>query len=221
MTMPGVELQLRLEYENHFRQSGFTTIAGIDEVGRGALAGPLVAAAVVLPPPAEILADLPFWSRVRDSKTISSKQRALLAAGIAERCPVIHRTAIPPDMLDAIGVAAANRLAMELAVQGLPTPPDLLLIDAMTLDTGLPQIGIIDGDAKSLSVAAASIIAKVWRDTTMCELDTAYPDFGFARHKGYGVSTHLQALREWGPCPEHRFSYAPVRESGLLHGIIR
>jgi len=221
MTSPTINQMPPLEYESHFLAYDFGTIAGIDEVGRGALAGPLVAAAVILPPMASILDDLPFWCRVRDSKIIPAKQRPGIAAGIIERCRAFSRIAIPPDELDAIGVAAANRLAMEFAVRALPISPDLLLIDAMTIDTALPQIGIIDGDAKSLSIAAASIVAKVWRDATMCELDCEYPDFGFARHKGYGVSTHLAALREWGPCPEHRFSYAPVRESGLLHGIVR
>jgi ribonuclease HII len=217
MAQRPLDLANRFEYEAHFQAHGYTRIAGVDEVGRGALAGPLVAAAVILPPHEAILADLPFWCRVRDSKTISHKQRTLIAAEIRQRCPAVSLAAIPPALLDEIGVGAANRMAMELAVRALPISPDLLLIDAMTIDSGLPQIGIIDGDAKSLSIAAASIVAKVTRDAEMCELDMQFPAFGFARHKGYGVAAHLAALVAVGPCEHHRYSFAPVRNTWRPH----
>lgn len=214
MTRYTSDLGNRTEYERHFLDNGYSLIAGVDEVGRGALAGPLVAAAVVLPSLAEINANFPFWSRVRDSKILSHATRTVLAAGIMERCQAVSLASIPSTTLDEVGVAAANRMAMELAVACLPLVPDILLIDAMTIEIDIPQIGIIDGDAKSLSIAAASIVAKVTRDAEMCELDTVYPAFGFARHKGYGVAAHLAMLAEIGPCDHHRFSFAPVRLMG-------
>ena len=201
----------RIEYELHFADAGYKAIAGVDEVGRGALAGPLVAAAVILPEIAELRRDIDFWSMVDDSKTISHARRTVLAAGIRERARCFSVAAIPPTLLDEIGVGPANRMAMELAVRGITTTPDILLIDAMTLDLDLPQVGIIDGDAKSLSIAAASIVAKVARDAEMCDLDSLFPAFGFAAHKGYGVVRHLSALIEHGPCEHHRYSFSPVR----------
>lgn len=200
-----------LSYEAHLWNEGYATIAGVDEVGRGALAGPLTAAAVILPPQHQIERDAAFWSAVRDSKTISGTRRSVLAQEIAARCFAWSVAAIEVEELDEVGVGAANRIAMERAVMGLDCEPDMLLIDAMTVDTGVPQIGIIDGDALSLSVAAASIIAKVARDTEMIGYDQPWPVFGFARHKGYGVATHIAALREHGPCPIHRRSFSPVR----------
>lgn len=200
-----------LAYETHLWNEGYTTLAGVDEVGRGALAGPLTAAAVILPPLRHIERDAAFWSNVRDSKTISVTRRSVLAQEIAKRCPAWGVAAIEADELDEVGVGAANRIAMERAVMSLDREPDMLLIDAMTVDAGIPQIGIIDGDALSLSVAAASIIAKVARDTVMIGHDPAWPAFGFAKHKGYGVATHIAALREHGPCSIHRRCFAPVR----------
>lgn len=200
-----------LTYEARLWSEGYATLAGVDEVGRGALAGPLTAAAVVLPPLPVIRRDEEFWSAVRDSKTISVTRRSMLAEEIIRRCHAFSIAAIEVDELDAFGVGAANRIAMERAIMGLDREPDMLLIDAMTVDTGIPQIGIIDGDALSLSVAAASIIAKVARDTEMIGHDPTWPAFGFARHKGYGVATHVAALQEYGPCPIHRRSFSPVR----------
>jgi len=200
-----------LTYERHFVDHDVHHLAGVDEVGRGALAGPLMAAAVILPPLEVIERDASFWSAVRDSKTITMKRRAELAAGIMERASSWAIAAVPPDELDELGVGPANRIAMERAVYGLDREPGMLLIDAMTLDCDIPQVGIIDGDALCLSVAAASIIAKVARDTIMTEHDPDWPVFGFAKHKGYGVKTHLAALTEYGPCPIHRRSFAPVR----------
>lgn len=200
-----------LTYERSLWDAGYTTLAGVDEVGRGALAGPLTAAAVILPPRHQIEVDASFWSAVRDSKTISVARRSILAKEITRRCVAWGVAAIDVAELDEVGVGAANRIAMERAVMALDREPDVLLIDAMTVDTGLPQLGIIDGDALSLSVAAASIIAKVTRDTEMIGHDPTWPAFGFARHKGYGVAAHLDALRLHGPCPIHRRCFAPVR----------
>lgn len=198
-------------WEAYLAGHGYTAIAGVDEVGRGALAGPLMAGAVILPDVAEIDRDSAFWSVVKDSKTLSSKRRAVLGEGILSRSRSWAIGSVPPDELDAIGVAAANRTAMERAVAGLDVGADYLLIDATTIDTGLPQQGIIDGDALSLSIAAASIIAKVARDSIMIELDSVWPLYGFARHKGYAAQSHRDAISLHGPCPAHRFCYAPIR----------
>lgn len=200
-----------LSYERDLYDSDITSIAGVDEVGRGALAGPLVAAAVVLPPISILMDDPTFWSCVRDSKTISARTRERLAEGIIERAVSWSVHAVEPAEIDEIGVGPANRVAMERAVMGLPQEPEVLLIDAMTIESSTWQIGIIDGDALSLSIAAASIVAKVARDTLMIEADTGWPVYGFARHKGYGVPFHIAALQEHGPCILHRQCFAPVR----------
>lgn len=200
-----------LAYERTLIAEGITTIAGIDEVGRGALAGPLTAAAVILPPMEQIDHDAAFWSTVRDSKTISMTRRATLAQEIMRRSSAWTVASIASEEIDDLGVGPANRIAMERAVYALQQEPDMLLIDAMTLDCDVAQIGIIDGDALSLSVAAASIIAKVARDTEMIRYDSTWPVFGFAKHKGYGVAAHRVALNEHGPCPIHRRSFTPVR----------
>jgi ribonuclease HII len=210
MISPALDLPT-LTYERHFLDHDVRRIAGVDEVGRGALAGPLMAAAVILPPMETLSQQADFWSAVRDSKTITLKRRAILAEGIIERAASWAIASVEPEELDQLGVGPANRIAMERAVYGLDQDPELLLIDAMTLDCDMPQVGIIDGDALSLSVAAASIIAKVARDTIMMDHDPAWPVFGFAKHKGYGVAAHLQALAEHGPCILHRRSFAPVR----------
>jgi ribonuclease HII len=199
------------EWETYLTAHGYTAIAGVDEVGRGALAGPLMAGAVILPDVDTIVKDIIFWSAVRDSKTLSFKTRSLLAEEICFRAQAWALGTVEADELDAIGVAAANRTAMERAVYALHTDADYLLIDATTIDTGLPQQGIIDGDALSLSIAAASIIAKVARDEIMIALHDTFPRYGFARHKGYAAKTHREAIMRYGPCPVHRFCYAPVR----------
>lgn len=202
-----------LAYELHLHQHGYSAIAGVDEVGRGALAGPIYAGAVLLPDFQQIAHDLAFWQRVRDSKTITERRRTELADGIKQRSRAWTTAAIDAPDIDRIGIAAANRLAMELAVRALPDAPDILLIDAMTIDSEFPQIGIIDGDALSLSIAAASIIAKVARDTEMAEADAVWPGYDFGRHKGYGTRAHLTAVELIGPCPCHRTSYAPIRRA--------
>jgi len=208
-------------HERSLAEAGLRAVAGVDEVGRGALAGPLVSAAVILPPLAEIEGD-PFWERVRDSKTIPEPERIRLAAGIVERARASNVAFIAAETIDAIGVGPANRIAMETALCGLPIAPDLALLDAFITDLGLPQVSLVKGDSRSLSIAAASIVAKVARDTVMHDLDADYGMFGFGRHKGYGVASHLAALVEYGPCPAHRRCFAPVslalEASGLRHG---
>lgn len=199
-----------LTYELSLTGYGYTAIAGVDEVGRGALAGPLMAGAVILPDFDTLQRDIDFWHTVRDSKTISFSRRAILAVEIMERARAWSLGTVEADELDQIGVAAANRSAMERAVWALAVEPDHLLLDAFTIDHPLPQQGIIDGDALSLSIAAASIIAKVARDTIMIELDAIYPGYGFARHKGYAAKTHRDAIAQLGPCPVHRYCYAPI-----------
>ncbi|HWV24548.1 MAG TPA: ribonuclease HII [Thermomicrobiales bacterium] len=210
MSSPLLSIQT-LEYERDLYDSGISSIAGVDEVGRGALAGPLVSAAVILPRIEILTEDADFWANVRDSKTLSAKKRETLASGIVERaiCWSVH--AIESTEIDEIGVGPANRVAMERAVLGLDREPEVLLIDAMTIDSSTWQIGVIDGDALSLSIAAASIVAKVARDTLMIEAGSRWPAYGFPQHKGYGVRTHIAALQEHGPCEIHRRCFSPVR----------
>jgi ribonuclease HII len=213
-TPPGLPT---LTYERQLCDDGIHCIAGVDEVGRGALAGPLTAAAIILPPLSHIERDAAFWSAVRDSKTISMSRRVELAKEIMQRADAWAIAAVARDELDEVGVGAANRIAMERAVLALDREPEVLLIDAMTIDSGVPQLGIIDGDALSVSIAAASIIAKVARDTEMIGFHDTWPVFGFEKHKGYGVATHLAALAQHGPCPIHRRSFAPVRRAEEMH----
>jgi ribonuclease HII len=201
-----------LYWERQLWDGGYRTIAGVDEVGRGALAGPLVAAAVILP--REEDEDANFRAAkalIRDSKTLTMKRRGQIAESIHASGAAIGIGLVEPEEIDAIGINPANRTAMERAVFALPFQPDMLLIDALTLDFDTPQIGVIDGDAQSISIAAASIVAKVTRDCLMVEMHTSWPAYGFARHKGYGVASHLAALQEYGPCPQHRQCFAPVR----------
>jgi ribonuclease HII len=201
------------KWETYLTTHGYTAIAGVDEVGRGALAGPLIAGAVVLPDSDAIMQDINFWSAVRDSKTLSFRTRSKLADGIRTRARAWSLGTVEADELDAIGLAAANRTAMERAVHALTVDADYLLIDATTIDTGLPQQGIIDGDALSLSIAAASIIAKVARDEIMIALHETFPLYGFAGHKGYAANSHREAIKRYGPCPAHRYCFAPVRDA--------
>jgi len=205
-------LGMSLDIEREFWAAGLRRIAGVDEVGRGALAGPLVAAAVVLPARAgDRLCELcETLSGVRDSKLLTPRQRADLMTVICRRAEAVAVGVVEADELDEIGTGAANRQAMQRAVLSLPAEPDLLLVDACVLDLGLPQVGLIDGDATCLSIAAASVVAKVVRDRFMIEADGADPRFGFAQHKGYGTAAHRRALARRGPGPLHRRCFAPV-----------
>jgi ribonuclease HII len=188
---------------------GYERIAGIDEVGRGAIAGPVVAAAVILP--RQIKA--PWFSQVRDSKLLTPARRELLFYHIQEVAISIGIGLIPHNLIDTQGIVKATRLAMKLAVERLSPPAESLLIDYMRLpEVGLPQKGVINGDNLSFSIACASIVAKVVRDRLMVEFDEVYPGYGLARHKGYGTREHFTCLIRLGPCPIHRQSFRPVRE---------
>ncbi len=200
-----------LRYEAGLWEEGYRRIAGLDEAGRGAWAGPVVAAAVILPPQAEACA--PLLGLVRDSKRLTPLQREQVLERIQAVALAIGVGMASAPTVDALGIIPATRQAMHQALQALHPAPDYLLIDALSLPrVQLPQQALIRGDAISLSIAAASIVAKVTRDRLLIELDARYPGYGFARHKGYGTATHRQALARLGPSPEHRKSFRPLQE---------
>lgn len=189
---------------------GYSIVAGLDEVGRGPLAGPVVAGVALLPTRLRGK----NAALIRDSKQLSPAQREKALIYLQSRGVVMQVGACSSREIDEIGIVPATRLAMKRALDSLTITPQFLLLDALSLpDVPIPQKSIIRGDALCLSIAAASIVAKVFRDRLMVEQDDAYPDYGFARHKGYGTREHLESLRRLGPCPIHRFSFAPVRES--------
>ena len=189
------------DYEQHWTAQGFTKLAGMDEVGRGPLAGPVVASCVMLD-----------WQHpiegVRDSKKVSEKKREQLYERILSEAMAIGIGQVDERTIDRINILQATRLAMKQAVESMPIKADFILVDAIDrLDIDTPFQGIIHGDALSYLIAAASIVAKVTRDRMMIEADVVYPDYGFARNKGYGTAQHYAALREKGPCPMHRRSF--------------
>lgn len=191
------------EAENRLREQGYTLICGVDEVGRGPLAGPVMAGAVILPPDTELV--IPG---VDDSKKVSAKKRAELYDVIREKAIAWAVGAADVETIDRINILQATMLAMRRAIAQLTLQPDALLIDALTLhDISIPQQPIVHGDARSVSIAAASILAKVTRDTLMEELDELYPQYGFRDNKGYGTAAHIAAIREYGPCPIHRRTF--------------
>jgi ribonuclease HII len=194
-------------FERAARKLGWTRIAGIDEVGRGALFGPVVAAAVILNPKRRIVG-------LDDSKALLPERRGVLAERIREHALAWAVAEVDASRIDAWNIYQASRQAMTAALQRLSMVPDYLLIDAMELDVMIEQKSLIKGDAKSVSIAAASIVAKTYRDARMQEWDAVYPLYGLARHKGYATADHLEALRQHGPTPLHRHSFAPVREAG-------
>jgi ribonuclease HII len=196
--------------ERKLAAQGYRLVAGVDEVGRGALAGPVVAAAVILPTGL----DKARWlDEVRDSKELSPARRQLLFEQIMEMAISVGLGRVDGEIIDAQGIVRATRLAMKQAIDQLSPPPECLLIDYLTLpESPLPQKGIVDGDRLCLSIACASIIAKVARDRLMVEFDEIYPGYGLAEHKGYGTREHLARLRRLGPSPIHRHSFQPVKE---------
>jgi ribonuclease HII len=197
-----------LDEEDKLKSQGYEFIAGIDEVGRGALAGPVVASAVILPHPAK----LSWFGLVRDSKELDSRKRVSLFDLITKEAIAVGVGIVSPQVIDSINILKATRLAMMQAVEKLPKQPTFLLIDRITLSQcPIPQIGITRGDKSCLSIACASIVAKVTRDRIMEELDIMYPGYGFAQHKGYGTGRHISCLQKLGPSPIHRLYFAPVR----------
>ncbi len=198
--------------ERSLWRDGYASVAGVDEVGRGPLAGPVVAAAVVIPRTPAGEAPRAHWiSLLRDSKALTALQRERLAARIQRDCLWAIR-AVSPQVVDQINILRATRLAMRRAVDALPARPDALIIDGREkVEGGLEQRSVIGGDARCASIAAASIIAKVARDSMMRDLDLSFPGYGLAENKGYGTPEHLAALGEIGYSSIHRLSFAPVR----------
>jgi len=195
--------------EKKMEAQGYRFIAGIDEVGCGALIGPVVAAAVILPS----RLDTPWLNQVKDSKQLTPGRREFLSYHINEIAISAGIGVVPHDVIDAQGLTKARRLAMKLAIDQLAPPPEALLIDYISLpNVPLPQKGITNGDSLCISIACASIIAKVARDHLMIELDRTYPGYGLAQHKGYGTREHLSCLHRLGPSPIHRRSFKPVRD---------
>ena len=199
--------------EKDLWQQGYRYVAGIDEAGRGPLAGPVVAAAVILPPDFK-----PKWKRkVNDSKQLTEKERESLFPLIQEAAISFGIGFTDAQTIDTKGIAKAGRLAMKAAVDRLSPGPDFLLVDFFDIpEVDLPQKGITHGDCLSFSIACASIIAKVSRDHYMVEMDNEYPGYKFAEHKGYGTPAHLDCLQRLGPSPIHRCSFQPVRDTMML-----
>ncbi|MYB50012.1 MAG: ribonuclease HII [Dehalococcoidia bacterium] len=190
---------------------GFSYVAGIDEVGRGPLAGPVVAGVVILPPRPQGA----WLDGIRDSKAITAAQRERSYDAITENAWASATGEASALEIDEIGIVPATALAMRRALDSLALMPQFLLIDAFPLpDVDIPQKAIVKGDALCLSIAAASIIAKVTRDRIMAEIGREYPEYGFAGHKGYGSAEHISKIETLGPCPIHRYSFAPIRHSG-------
>jgi len=192
------------EYENELYNKGIKLIAGIDEVGRGPLVGPVVTAAVILP--------VDFYDeRINDSKKISEKKREMLYDVIMENAISIGIGMSSSKVIDEINILEATKKAMLEAISNLKVKPEYLLIDAVKLDTDIPSLSIIKGDAKSQSIAAASIIAKVTRDRMLIELDKEHPEYDFKHNKGYGTKKHIEALYKYGVLDTHRKTFEPVK----------
>jgi ribonuclease HII len=215
-TMPALrgcgEFRCTRKLEEQALREGWRLVAGCDEVGRGSLLGPLYAAAVILDPAKPILG-------VDDSKKLTPREREALARAITEKAVASQVVSLSAAEVDALNVYEASRQGMIRAVLALDPAPDFILTDAMPLANFhepagflIPHRAIVHGDALSVSIAAASILAKVARDAHLTELDRLYPQYGLARNKGYGTRKHLQALALYGPCPEHRKTYQPVKD---------
>jgi ribonuclease HII len=197
-----IRCEATLERELHAR--GFRDVAGVDEVGRGSLFGPVVAAAVILSP------DRPIRG-LNDSKLLEAERREVLAERIRERAVAWAVAAVDAASIDLHNIYQASKQAMKIAIGKLNPAPDFLLTDAMPIDLFLPQRALIKGDARCHAIAAASIVAKVYRDACMCAWDEVFPEYGLASNKGYSTPDHLKAIEQFGPTPLHRLSYEPVR----------
>lgn len=195
---------ITLEFENAARDDGYRFIAGVDEVGRGALAGPVVAAAAILD------RDKLLSEGLNDSKKLSREERERISAELKESCLAFAFGAVEADEIDRINILRATHKAMLTAIEALKLPTDFLLIDALKLDSRIAQNSIIRGDSVSASIAAASVLAKVFRDDLMRAYDETYPVYNFKSHVGYGTAAHLAAIREHGACPLHRRSFRGV-----------
>jgi ribonuclease HII len=208
-----LRLKAMTTFESEAQQSGYHTIAGVDEAGRGPLAGPVVAAACIIP------AGL-YIPGVNDSKKLSPKQRAALFERIINDSQIMYGIGIvDAQTIDKVNIYQATILAMKQALDALALRPDMLLVDGMPLSyQGIPAQKIIKGDSKSQSIAAASIIAKETRDAMMHRYDLQWPQYGFAKHKGYGTAFHMDAINQQGPCPIHRLTFEPIKSQ--LEGAV-
>ena len=194
-----------LVYEKELYDKGISLIAGVDEVGRGPLVGPVVACAVILPVNYHL-------EGLNDSKKLSEKKRNLFYDILIKDALSYGIGIIDAKKIDEVNIYEATKLAMKEAISKLSVKPEYVLIDAMKLDLDIPSLSIIKGDAKSESIAAASVIAKVTRDRMMDELDVLYPEYGFKSHKGYPTKKHLEAIKKYGVLDNYRFTYGPVRD---------
>jgi len=197
-----------LHHERALWANGLLWVAGVDEAGRGALAGPVAAAAVVLPQLTSLLQEL---SGVRDSKQMTAVQRGTWAQIIKHTAVTYGIGMASAGDIDRIGIVPATQLAVSRAIERLAVCPDYILVDYLNLPTiPIPQISLVKGDVYSLSIAAASIVAKTARDGLLVQLDEQFPGYGLGAHKGYGTASHLDAIQRLGPCPLHRMSFAPL-----------
>ena len=191
-----------LDFENHYLNLGYKNIAGIDEAGRGPLAGPVCVASVIMP-----LNDEDIIEGVNDSKKLTAKKRENLYDEIINKAIAYHIELVDVGTIDSINILNATKLGMLTCINLLETKPDIVLIDAVPISTDIETKSIIKGDSLSYSIACASILAKVYRDRLMVELDKKYPEYGFEKHKGYGTKAHIEALKKYGKCPEHRETF--------------
>lgn len=191
-----------LEYEREYTAKGYSAICGMDEVGRGPLAGPVVVCAIVMPLEEDKLID-----GIDDSKKLSEKRREALYDKILSVAKAVSIVRVDPEEIDEINILNATKKAMKQAVEDIKDKADIAFVDAVKLDLPIPEVAIIKGDAKSYNIAAASIIAKVYRDRLMYEYAEKYPEYDFASNKGYGTAKHIAALRQYGATPIHRRSF--------------
>ena len=206
MTKQKIEADDLLKFERDLYSQGITLIGGVDEAGRGPLVGPVVAACVILPVNYEL-------EGLNDSKQLSEKKRDLLFDIIMKDAISVGVGIVEADMIDEINILEASRLAMKLAIENMDVKPEFVLSDAMKLNNiDIPYKDIVHGDALSLSIAAGSVIAKVTRDRMLYELDKEYPEYGFAKHKGYPTKAHLEAIQKYGLLKNYRFTYKPVSD---------